>query len=487
MFGWLLQVADFMPHGMCLNWQPGLMALHIVSDALIALAYFAIPIGIAVFVRRRGDLNGQHKALALFFAVFISACGLTHVLSILVLWQPYYVAEGVLKAFTALVSVGTAVVLPLLLPQLLRIPSPKVLQAEIESHRATLAMLSRAREQLAQRVALSESDLADTSRRFEAALKGSQVTVVEQDSELRYTWVYNPSRGLGLTEHAMLGKTEADFLNPESAELVQGLKRRVLQSREPLRQDVQVQAAGRTGWFDMRIEPVVIGEGGDRLVVTSTDISALKQKEDHLRVVMRELNHRSKNLLTIVMSLARQTSRGFDVPEAFLVRLQERLGALASAHDVLAQQEWIGADLRAVIQGQLKYQLEAYPDRLSLRGDPCLLPAEAAHYIGMAVHELGSNAVKYGALSQEYGSVDVAWSVVVDDATTLELRWFETGGPHVEPPNETGFGSTILKVLTPRATGGVCSYEFLPTGVRWTLSAPLRVSAIEMNAGSVAA
>ena len=349
MLSWFLQVADFMPHGMCLNWQPRLMALHIISDAVIALAYFAIPIGIFVFVRRRPDLNGQHKALALFFAVFISACGLTHVTSIVVLWQPYYAAEGVLKAFTALVSVGTAIALPFLLPQLLRIPSPKVLQKEIESHRATLKMLDHARQQLAERVAHSESDLADTSRRFEAALRGSQVTVVEQDAELRYTWVYNPSRGLDLSTEAMLGKTEVDFLSAESAELVQGLKRQVLRSREPLRQDVYVGARGRTGWFDMRIEPVIAGDGETMLVVTSTDISALKRKEEHLRVVMRELNHRSKNLLTIVMSLARQTSRAFDVPEAFLVRLQERLGALASAHDVLAQQEWVGADLRAVI------------------------------------------------------------------------------------------------------------------------------------------
>ena len=76
MFSWLMQVADFMPHGMCLDWRPGLMALHIASDALIALSYFAIPIGIAVFVQRRADLNGQHRALALLFAIFISACGL---------------------------------------------------------------------------------------------------------------------------------------------------------------------------------------------------------------------------------------------------------------------------------------------------------------------------------------------------------------------------------------------------------------------------
>jgi two-component sensor histidine kinase/PAS domain-containing protein len=484
MLGWLLQVADFMPHGMCLNWRPELMALHIVSDALIAVAYFAIPIGIAVFVQRRADLNGQHKALALLFAVFITACGLTHLMSILVLWQPYYVAEGVMKAFTALVSVGTAIALPFLLPQLLRIPSPKVLQAEIASHRTTLEMLEQARLQLANRVAISESDLADTTRRFETALRGSRVTVAEQDSELRYTWVYNPSQGLDLTVQTMLGKTEVDFLNPESADLVQTLKRRALRSWKPVREEIRIHAGARTGWFDMQIEPILVAAGEVRLAVTSTDISRLKEQEEHLRVIMRELNHRTKNLLTIIMSLARQTSRGFNVPEAFLIRLQDRLKALASAHDVLAKQEWVGADLRAVIQGQLQYQLEAYPNRISFVGDPCLLPAEAAHYVGMAVHELGSNAVKYGALSCEGGRVEIAWTVADNDDRTLELRWLEIGGPQVEPPQQMGFGSTILKTLTARATGGACTYEFQATGVRWTLLAPLNTREIRVTPGA---
>ena len=119
---WLQQTQQFMPHGMCLMWRPGLMALHIISDGLIAAAYFAIPIAIVVFVRGRTDLDAAHRALAVLFAAFITLCGLTHVASIIVLWHPFYVYEGWLKAATALVSVGTAAaLLPVLVPQLLRI------------------------------------------------------------------------------------------------------------------------------------------------------------------------------------------------------------------------------------------------------------------------------------------------------------------------------------------------------------------------------
>lgn len=472
MFSWLTQISDFMPHGMCLDWRPGLMALHVVADAVIAASYFAIPVGIAVFVRRRGDLSGQHKALALLFAVFIAACGLTHVFSIAVLWAPYYAAEGVLKGFTALVSLVTAVALPFLLPQLLRIPSPRVLQAEIASHQDTLRALQAAQAQLAQRVAVSETEAATMSRRFQAALKGSQVTVLEQDSQLRYTWVYNPA--LGLDQTNIVGSTEADFLAPESAEPMQALKRAVLDSGVPQRAEFKLVTAASTGWFDMRIEPVQLETGEPGLVVTSTDISSLKRQEEHLRVVMRELNHRSKNVLTIVMSLARQTSKAFEVPDAFLIRLEERLRSLASAHDELARQEWKGADLRSVIEGQLRYQLDSFPGRISLDGEPCRLPAEAAHYVGMAIHELGSNAVKYGALSTEAGRVDIAWRLHADDS--FELDWSEHGGVPVAvdgPPMRPGFGSTILRSLTPKAVGGSARYTFDPEGVRWTLTAPL--------------
>jgi len=478
MFNWLTQIADFMPHGMCLDWQPGLMALHVVSDAVIAASYFAIPIGIAVFVRRRTDLSQQHKALALLFAVFIAACGLTHVFSIAVLWAPYYGAEGVLKAFTALVSLVTAVALPFLLPQLLRIPSPRVLQAEIASHQATLRALEAARAQLAERVVISETETAATTRRFQAALKGSQVTVLEQDEALRYTWIYNPA--LGLDQSSVIGRTEADLLSPESVGPVQRLKRTVLESGVPRRAEFRIATATSAGWFDMRIEPVRLETGENGLVVTSTDISALKRQEEHLRVVMRELNHRSKNLLTIVMSLARQTSRAFEVPDAFLVRLEERLRSLASAHDELARQEWKGPDLRSVIEGQLKYQIESFPNRIVLDGAPCRLPAEAAHYVGMAIHELGSNAVKYGALSAEQGQVRISWRAESGDA--LQLDWAESGAAVVAPPARLGFGSTILRSLTPRALGGSATHAFEPSGVHWSLSAPLTPQEAEPEA-----
>jgi PAS domain S-box-containing protein len=472
MGSWLTAVADYMPHGMCLNWQPWLMGLHIVSDALIALAYFAIPFGIAVFVRRRPDLNVQHKAIAILFAIFITACGGTHVLSIVVLWHPYYRAEGVLKAFTALVSIGTAAALPYLIPQLLKIPSPRILAAEVASHRETLAKLEAARLLLARRVESTESHLAATTRRFEAALKGSQVTVSEQDADLRYTWVYNPATAL--TAGDMIGRTDAEVFSSESAVLLTQVKMRVLETGRVERLELPVRDAQHRAWLDLRVERLEDAEGLKGLVATATDITRLKQQEEHLRLVMRELNHRSKNLLTIVLSLARQTARSFDVPAAFVGRLQERLSALANAHDVLARADWQGADIRAVIQGQLQHQLDSFPGRIKLHGSACVLAPEAAHYVGMAVHELGSNAVKHGALANGVGTVEIRWRKSRKSGVpTLVLSWTEHDGAAVAAPETLSFGTLILTKLAPQALGGEASLEFAAEGVRWTLRAPL--------------
>src|SRR5215207_1916268 len=119
----------FMPHGMCYLWQPGILLLHIVSDALITLAYFSIPFTLLYFVRKRRDL--EFNWMFVCFAVFIVACGTTHAMEIWTVWQPVYWLSGSIKAITALASVPTAILLVKLIPQALALPSPAALQREV--------------------------------------------------------------------------------------------------------------------------------------------------------------------------------------------------------------------------------------------------------------------------------------------------------------------------------------------------------------------
>ncbi len=470
LMSWLLHPELYTPHGFCLAWRPELILLHVISDGVIALAYFAIPISLAIFVRRRTDLEPQHKALAILFSLFITACGFTHLASIVVLWLPLYGVEGLIKAVTALVSVATAVILPFLIPQLLRIPSPRALEKEVLSHKATLRELHAAQAKLSDQMAETRDDLLQTTRRFEAALRDSPITVFEQDEALIYTWAYNPL--MGLRTEDVIGRTEADFMDADSASRSIDVKRAALDGRTPNRQEMFISTGARAGWFDIRIEPIALRDGRRGLIATATDITALKVNEAHLKVVTRELNHRSKNLLTIVVSIVRQTAKGFDVTPTFITRVGERL---AKAHDALARENWKGADILAVIEGQLGPQLETFPGRISLEGPALSLPSEAAHYIGLAMHELGSNAVKHGALCGNQGEVEVSWRV--DEGTTgqtLVLVWRETSDRPFDAPQRSGFGSTILTMLTPAALGGEAKLTFGATGLVWTLNAQLR-------------
>ncbi len=232
------QLQTFMPHGMCLLWKPELMLLHISSDALIAAAYFVIPFGIARFVRNRHDLDPSHRSAALLFAAFIGLCGFTHVAAIVTLWYPFYVTEGWLKAATAVVSVATAGLVLSIIPQLLRLPSPKTLQLEIDQHRATLAELTAARAELAQRVTATEDELhqaeenyAQADNLLAAVINAIPGLIYAKDLAGRVTMANRTTlEFLGRPWEAVRGRTNLDFMDDKlGAAAIMDSDRRVLE------------------------------------------------------------------------------------------------------------------------------------------------------------------------------------------------------------------------------------------------------------------
>jgi len=253
----------FMPHGFCLLWRPDILALHAISDLVIAAAYFSIPLAILSFVRRRADLAPEHKRVAVLFSVFILACGLTHVMAVLVLWWPFYVEDGLIKAFTALVSLFTAVALWPMLPRLLQIPSPGQLaaanarlQGEIAAKEAAFEALQAIRAGLEDEVSRRTEELRIVARRFQIATQGSAVTITEQDAQLRYTWLHNLRVGVN-TES--LGKTDVDIFGPEAGAELTRLKTQVLATGEPLRAEVTAPMDGVDYHYDLTISPARVG------------------------------------------------------------------------------------------------------------------------------------------------------------------------------------------------------------------------------------
>ena len=202
------------------------------------------------------------------------------------------------------------------------------------------------------------------------------------------------------------------------------------------------------------------------------NVSAQKKREDHVRFLMRELTHRSKNLLAVIQAMARQSMTRDITPEDFVKKFTERLAGLAGSHDLLSSLDWKGASLMDLIRSQLNHYLELFDTRIRLEGDDILIRPIAAQNIGIALHELSTNAAKYGALSSDDGVVKISWSFGGENERTMTMIWRETGGPRVTAPTRQGFGRTVMDRIAGRALGGKSAIAFDPGGVVWTLDVP---------------
>jgi PAS domain S-box-containing protein len=226
--------------------------------------------------------------------------------------------------------------------------------------------------------------------------------------------------------------------------------------------------------FLTRVVPLHDSQGRvARWFGTSTDIAAQVEHERHLNFVMRELSHRSKNLLAVVQAMARQTmqhSAGF---EDFEGRFMGRLHGLARSHDVLVRQDWTGATIRDLVNAQLAPFVREDGESVELAGENLILKPDAVQNLGFALFELGTNAVKYGALAAPAGKIMIHWDMVESGGRKhVRFVWQETGGPPVAQPRRKGFGAMVIERFIAVTFGGHVESLFLPEGFCWTLEIP---------------
>jgi two-component system CheB/CheR fusion protein len=212
-------------------------------------------------------------------------------------------------------------------------------------------------------------------------------------------------------------------------------------------------------------------DGGRLVLETGRDVTARRASDERQRLLMRELTHRVRNILTVIQAVARYTLRS-EVPREQLVeRFEGRLMALANAHTLLVQSDWKGADVRDLASQQLGAYATDNPDRVRLKGEPILLPPDVATPFGLVLHELATNAAKHGALSNNAGHVSANWTTNGrNNQRFLKFDWKEAGGPAVRKPGAKGFGSTLIDTAIP---GAQVKREFRPEGFVCTIEVPL--------------
>jgi two-component system, chemotaxis family, CheB/CheR fusion protein len=252
--------------------------------------------------------------------------------------------------------------------------------------------------------------------------------------------------------------------------------RAVLADLAPVRHEI----CSRGGhWYDMRLRPYrTVDDKIDGVVITFVDVSerhqveqALREGEARQRLLLGELTHRVRNILTVVQAIARHTLRADPTNKELIDQFEGRLTALASAHTLLVESAWKGAGLAELAQQQLAACAPQKPDRLRIEGEPVLLPADVATPFGLVLHELAVNAAKYGALSNRTGKVAVTWSITRSgNPTMLHFEWKESGGPAVKQSVPAGFGSTLIESAIP---GGQVKREFRGDGLVCTIDMPL--------------
>jgi two-component sensor histidine kinase len=210
------------------------------------------------------------------------------------------------------------------------------------------------------------------------------------------------------------------------------------------------------------------------IFVQGSDVTERVLAERRQKLLMNELNHRVKNTLATVFSLATRTLKEADSLPVASEKLRDRIIALSRAQDVLTSESWDGADMRAMVEAALRAHGDPGGGRFSIEGPEVALSPRAVMSLSLAVHELSTNAAKYGALSTEGGRISVLWQLEDRNNTpTLLFRWTESGGPPVQPPHRRGFGSTLIERGLAMELGGTAVIDYPPSGVVFTLETAL--------------
>jgi two-component sensor histidine kinase len=205
-----------------------------------------------------------------------------------------------------------------------------------------------------------------------------------------------------------------------------------------------------------------------RISGVTVDITEQKHADERRSLLVREVDHRARNALAVVQSIVRLTKA--DTIGSYKTAVEGRIRALSTAHALLSESRWEGADLAGLVNEELAPYRRPEADKVVVSGPPVLLQPSIAQIIAVVLHELATNAAKYGALSTLAGSVALSWEVADD---TLVLRWNETGGPPIQPPRSLGYGTRVITASAEKQLGGSATFDWQPTGLRFVMSTTL--------------
>ena len=321
-----------------------------------------------------------------------------------------------------------------------------------------------------------------TEERLRAALRNTPVTLAVMDPALRYTWSYNPHPDL--TGRIGPGVTDRDLLPGDQADALMALKRQVLESGRGARVEESFRLPSGVVWYDVILEALAGRDGRpEGLFMTAIDVTERKQAEERQRLLMAEVDHRAKNMLAVVQSVLRLTQAAS--VDQYVSIVEGRVAALARAHTLLSKSQWTGVSLQSLVEDELGAFGSLDAGTVNIHGCRVQMVPEGVQAMSMVMHELATNAAKYGALSAPAGQLDVSWAWY--PGGDLEIRWNESGGPPVSPPTRRGLGSTLIEQCVRHQLGGEVEMMWRIDGLRLKMRLPAaQLMPVEPDAAGLA-
>jgi PAS domain S-box-containing protein len=315
----------------------------------------------------------------------------------------------------------------------------------------------------------------DATAWLAAIVESSDDAIVSKDlNGIVTSWNLGAERIFGYPAHEIIGQPILKLIPPErhsEEDYILGQVRR----GESIKQfDTQRRCKdGRLIHVSLTVSPI---RNQSNIIVgvskIARDITERKLAQETQTLLLRELNHRSKNLLAVADAIVRQTAKSTS-PREFVQRISRRLHALSINQDLMIEHDWRGADVAQVVQWQLASVIDDSSNRVTMEGYPCVVTPRVAQALGLAIYELATNALKFGALSSPKGKIHINWQVTEANGTReFKLSWRESGGPPVVRPRKKGFGSAITESMVARSVLGAVTVTYAPTGLIWELVAP---------------
>ncbi|RIA47687.1 PAS domain-containing protein [Dichotomicrobium thermohalophilum] len=319
--------------------------------------------------------------------------------------------------------------------------------------------------------------LRESEARLRMAMAAGEIGVWDWDiASGRVRWSENLSCFMRMEPQVYEGRIEnfRDFLHPDDRDRVEAAIQDALAGKSDYQIEFRMQnPEGRVRWTETRAIVLRDRDGRPtRMIGVDMEITRRKAEEAHRDLLAAELNHRVKNILALVEATMMLTWHSAPSPEAFRDAFSARLHAIARGNDLLVQSEWRPVHLANVVESALAAFGSAH--RIALPDVPVHLAPKAALALNLILHELGTNAAKYGALSVPEGVVSVACSLREGEPDTLVCKWKETGGPQVHPPSRKGFGSTLIEETARSDLGGTASLSYPPDGAECVIRFPFR-------------